>query len=68
MTAVRAEDDIALPEMGAHADGNRFFADIGMARPVHKPPLVRPGKLLFALADDLHVVKQIEQRLFADAR
>jgi hypothetical protein len=66
--AVRAEDDVALPEVGAHADGDRLFADVGVAGPVHEPALVRPGKLLFALTDDLHVVEEIEQRLFADGR
>jgi hypothetical protein len=65
---VRAEDDIALPEVSAHADGNRLFADIRMAGPMDKPPLVGAGKLLFALANDLHFMKQIEQSLLADAR
>jgi hypothetical protein len=65
--AVSAEDHIALPQMRADTDSDRFFTDVRMAGPVDKPALVRPGKLFFALADDLHVVKQVEERLFVDS-
>ena len=68
MSAVRAEHHIALPQVSTHADGNRLFADIRVAGPVNKPLLVRPGKLLFALPDHLHIAVQFEQRLFVDIR
>jgi hypothetical protein len=65
--AVRAEDNVALPEMGAHSDGYRLFADVCMTRSMDEPALMRFRQLLFALADDLHVVEEVEERLFAEA-
>jgi hypothetical protein len=66
MAAMRAEDDIALSQMGTDADGDRLFADIGVTGSVHEPALVRSGKLLFALPDDLHIAVQLEQCLLID--
>jgi len=67
MPAMRAENDVTLAQMRAHTDSDGLFANVRVASAVDETALVRPGKLLFALADELHVVKQIEERLLADA-
>jgi hypothetical protein len=62
VSAVCAEDHIARPQVGAHAGGDRFFADVGVTRAVNQTPLMRAGKLLFRLPDDLHRPVKVEQR------
>jgi hypothetical protein len=67
MASVCAEHNVALAQMGTHSNGNRLFPDVGMTRSMNEPALMRLCQLLFALADDLHVVEEIEKRLFAEA-
>jgi hypothetical protein len=61
MPAVRAEDDVGAFKMRTDPDSNRFLPDVGMTRAVNQPPLMRPGKLLFALANELHVAVECQK-------
>ncbi len=58
MTAMGAEHDIFMIQMGTHASGDGFFANVGMAGSVDQSALVGSRKLFFALADDLHLAIQ----------
>jgi hypothetical protein len=53
--AVRAEDHVVLTQVGAHADGDRLLADVGVAGSVDQSALMGAGQLLLALPDQLHL-------------
>jgi hypothetical protein len=61
VAAMRAEDDVVGPQMGADADGDRLLADVGVAGAVDQPALMAAGQLLFALADRLHRPVEIQR-------
>src|SRR5262249_37543769 len=54
VAAVGAENGVLMPQVSANADSNRLLADVGVASPVNKAALVRPGQLLLAPADEEH--------------
>ena len=54
VAAVRAEDGVVGSQMRAHAGGDRFLADVGVAGAVDQPALMTAGELLLGRADQLH--------------
>jgi hypothetical protein len=58
---VRAENDVFGLEMSAGSDRDGLLADVGVTRPMNQSTLMRPGQLLFAAANQQHLlVKQQE--------
>ena len=68
VAAVRAENHVLMPQMGAHAGGDRFLADVGVAGAVDQPALVRADQQLLAAADKRHRPVQGEQAIGGDSR
>src|SRR5262245_23146980 len=57
---MRAEHHVVRPQVGAHADGDGLLSDVGVARAVDQPALVRLRQLLLAAADRDHAAVKVE--------
>ena len=68
VAAMRAENHILMPQMGAHAGRDRFLPDVGMAGAVDQPALMRADQQLLAAADKRHRPVQGEQAIGGDSR
>ena len=60
VAAMGAEHRVVGAQVGAHADGNRFLADVGVAGAVDQPLRVRARQLLLGAANDQHLAIQGE--------
>src|SRR5438876_763257 len=67
VTTMGAEDNVVGSQMGAHANGDGFLADVGMARAVNQTALVRAGQLLLSPPDEEHAAIKREKRFLAQA-
>ena len=63
VAAVGAGDVIVLPQCFAHADGNRFFADIEMGESGHLGAEVELVDLFFEQADFQHLAVEVKPAL-----
>ena len=68
MPAVRAEDNVIVPEVGADTAGDGFFTDIGVAGSVNQAALMSFRERLLGPADDEHLAVKVEQLLLGDDR
>jgi hypothetical protein len=68
VAAVRAEDDVVGPQMGADAGRDRLLADVGVAGAVNQAALVGARQPLFTAADPRHRAVQRQQLVLAQRR
>lgn len=54
MSAVRAEKDVVLSQLGADAHGDGLLPHVGVTRAMNEPALMTAGELLLRLTDELH--------------
>ena len=60
VTTVRAENRVLRLQMRADTGGDRFLANVGVARAVDQTALVRPGQSFFAETDGLHLAVETQ--------
>src|SRR5579864_7073581 len=65
VAAMRTKNNVFLAQMCTNADGDGLLTDISMASAVNQAALVRAGQLLLALADELHLAVEMQEKIGA---